>query len=117
MTFVNEENAAMDAMPMATSENPQGRLYHFPHLLFTKRNPMETHEQHLKKLAEESCEVAMANEADDVISEAWDVIHCAEEILREYPDADVRRVLADHDAKNRRRGYYGDAAGEAASIR
>lgn len=83
-------------------------MYRFPHILFTKNNPMQTRQDHLRKLTEEYGELLRAQNDHDIIAETLDVIHCAEEILREFPDEQVQAALIEHDVKNSQRGYYGD---------
>lgn len=78
----------------------------FPHIYWTKRNPMETTEDKIIKLAEETKELLSTNNEKDRLDEALDVLHCCVEIIRDYPDELVDQALTLHNAKNHKRGYY-----------
>ena len=78
----------------------------FPRIYWTKRNPMKTIEDKVKKLVEETEEVLSAQNDMDRLDETFDALHCCIEIIRDYPDELVDEALAFHNVKNRQRGYY-----------
>ncbi len=78
----------------------------FPHIYWTKRNPMDTIEDKKRKLSEESSEVLMSKDETELLDKTLDAMHCCVEIIREYPDELVEQSILLHNAKNRKRGYY-----------
>ena len=85
----------------------QGSIYDmFPHIYWTKRNPMRTIEDKVSKLTEEAAEVAEAKNYMDIVDKTLGVMHCCVEILRDCPEELVDESLLLHNAKNRERGYY-----------
>lgn len=91
----------------AWNNRAQGSIYDmFPHIYWTKRNPMQTLEDKINKLVEEAAEVTSAKDYMDIIDETLDVMHCCVEILRDCPEELVDESLLLHNAKNRKRGYY-----------
>ena len=67
---------------------------------------MQTIEDKLSKLEEETAEVLEVKDPMDRLDETLDVLHCCVEILREFPDELIDESLILHNAKNRKRGYY-----------
>lgn len=85
----------------------QGNIYDmFPHIYWTKRNPMHTLEDKINKLTEEAAEAAEADYYTDIIDETLDVMHCCVEILRDCPKKLLFESLLAHNFKNKDRGYY-----------
>lgn len=81
----------------------------FPRIHWTKRNPMQTLWDKVAKLEEETEEVRAAldgEDAEEILAETIDAIHCCLEIMRSFPPSITERLVAEHHAKNWDRGYY-----------
>lgn len=78
----------------------------FPHIYWTKKNPMNNTTDRVNKLLEEVNEVKNANNKDELLDEVIDVLHCCFEIIRVMPADKVDKAIEKHNAKNRKRGYY-----------
>lgn len=78
----------------------------FPHIYWTKRNPMKNTEDRKNKLIEEMQEVKDAKTNEELLDETLDVLHCCLEIIRYESPYKLYEAIEKHNAKNRERGYY-----------
>ena len=67
---------------------------------------MQSVEEKIKKLAEETGEVLEADNEKDILDETLDVLHCCVEILRDYQDGVIDHAIMCHNLKNQKRQYY-----------